>query len=404
MGKALIFGEHDEATLRQIETVRASGAEHYVQCADGHLGYNHPIGGVAAYRDKISLSGVGFDIGCGNLATAVNLSGSLLRPKIDEVMDMIVDQISFGVGRTNKRRVSADRFFPGDHQAWKLPHVSRLQEIARSQLGTVGSGNHYVDLFVEEELDRVWIGVHFGSRGLGHKIATHYMKEVGAKDDMTGPPALLDARSTLGREYLSAMDLAGQYASAGRKWVVDQVFFILHDIFRMPSDETSLPYIHNHHNFAWHEFHFGEAYWVVRKGATPAFPGQKGFVGGSMGDDAVIIEGVESDLSRRSLYSTIHGAGRVMSRSDARGKIKVNRETGERRVVKEPRVDRGEMLAWLENKGVTVRGGDLDEAPQAYRRLDDVLKHHEGTIKILHRLTPVGVAMAGPDIKDPYKD
>lgn len=120
-----------------------------------------------------------------------------------------------------------------------------------------------------------------------------------------------------------------------------------------------------------------------------------------MGDDAVIIEGVESEVSREALYSTVHGAGRIMSRTAAKGKFV--REGG-RRIRKEGLVRHDAMMRWLHEKGVTLRGGDLDEAPQAYRRLTDVLGAHEGTIRVLHTLRPLGVAMAGRDIHDPYKD
>jgi tRNA-splicing ligase RtcB len=138
----------------------------------------------------------------------------------------------------------------------------------------------------------------------------------------------------------------------------------------------------------------------VRKGATPAFPGQRGFVGGSMGDNAVILSGVESEAAAESLYSTVHGAGRVMSRTEAKGKR--NRKTGE--VLKQGRINAGDMQAWLRGKGVHLVGGDLDEAPQAYRRLPDVLAHHAGTVTIEHTLRPFIVVMAGADVFDPFKD
>ena len=118
-------------------------------------------------------------------------------------------------------------------------------------------------------------------------------------------------------------------------------------------------------------------------------------------DDAVIIEGVDSPASRDALFSTVHGAGRIMSRTAAKGKfVKV----GGKRVRQEGLVRHDEMMKWIADKNVVLRGGDLDEAPQAYRRLPDVLAAHAGTIRILHTLTPLGVAMAGKDIVDPYKD
>jgi tRNA-splicing ligase RtcB len=165
--------------------------------------------------------------------------------------------------------------------------------------------------------------------------------------------------------------------------------------------------VHNHHNFAWREKHEGEQLVVVRKGATPAFPGQRGFIGGSMGDDAVIVEGVtppaDSPLAatqRAALYSTIHGAGRVMSRTQAAGKR--NRKTGA--VIAPGRVDDEMMRAWLKEKQVILRGGGLDESPHVYRRLPDVLAAQENTVEVLHTLRPLVVVMAGPDEFDPYKD
>jgi tRNA-splicing ligase RtcB len=388
--KTKIFGEHDEATIKQIETCVAAGGEHGVLCADGHKGYAQPIGGVVAYKDKISLSGVGFDIACGNLAIRTDVTRRQLQFSIEKIMDDVVRDISFGIGQKSKARVEHEVF---DDPAWELQPMRELKPVAADQLGTVGGGNHYVDLFADEE-DRIWVGVHFGSRGLGHKTATHFLKAAGGKDGMDVPPTVVDEKSEIGHDYLAGMHLAGRYAYAGREAVARHVV-------RGILGAQIVEEVHNHHNFAWREKHNGEEYWVVRKGATPAFPGQKGFVGGSMGDDAVIIEGIDSSISREALFSTIHGAGRIMSRTAAKGRfVKV----GKKRIRQEGLVRHDEMVKWIADKGVVLRGGDLDEAPQAYRRLPDVLAAHAGTIRILHTLRPVGVAMAGRDIVDPYKD
>ena len=385
-----IFGEHDEATIRQIETCVATGGECGVLCADGHKGYAQPIGGVVAYKDKISLSGVGFDIACGNLAILTDARHEQIASKIDKIMDDIVQDISFGIGRKSKTRVEHELF---DDPAWQLRPIGDLKETARDQLGTVGGGNHYVDLFADEQ-DRIWVGVHFGSRGLGHKTATHFLKLAGGREGMDVPPTVLDDDSEIGHDYLAGMHLAGRYAYAGREAVARHVA-------RAILGARILEEVHNHHNFAWREKHDGEEYWVVRKGATPAFPGQRGFVGGSMGDEAVIIEGVDSPTSREALFSTIHGAGRIMSRTAAKGRFE---KVGKKRIRREGLVRHDEMMKWIADKGVVLRGGDLDEAPQAYRRLPDVLAAHRGTIRVLHTLRPLGVAMAGRDIVDPYKD
>jgi tRNA-splicing ligase RtcB len=388
--KTKIFGQHDEATIRQIMTCVAAGGERGVLCADGHKGYAQPIGGVVAYKDKISLSGVGFDIACGNLAIRTDATHVQIAPKIETIMDDVVRDISFGIGRTSKTRIDHELF---DDAAWELGPLQQLKATAREQLGTVGGGNHYVDIFTDEA-NRIWVGVHFGSRGFGHKTATYFLKAAGGKDGMDVPPTIVDESSEIGRDYLVGMHLAGRYAYAGREAVARHVV-------RGILGAQIIEEVHNHHNFAWQEEHDGEEFWVVRKGATPAFPGQKGFVGGSMGDDAVIIEGVDSPVAREALFSTVHGAGRIMSRTAAKGRfVKV----GNKRIRQDGLVRHDEMMKWVAEKGVVLRGGDLDEAPQAYRRLPDVLAAHAGTIRILHTLRPLGVAMAGRDIVDPYKD
>jgi tRNA-splicing ligase RtcB len=122
-----------------------------------------------------------------------------------------------------------------------------------------------------------------------------------------------------------------------------------------------------------------------------------------MGDDAVILRGVDSEQSRKSLYSTVHGAGRVMSRAQAKGRLVRDPKTG-KKIRAQGAIRHDEWQKWIQNRGVTVLGGDLDEAPQAYRRLPDVLASHAGTIEIVHNLKPRGVTMAGPSEVDPYKD
>ena len=206
------------------------------------------------------------------------------------------------------------------------------------------------------------------------------------------PPLVVRRGHALFDDYLAAMRLAGDYAHAGRDWVCAEVVRLLGARVR---DE-----VHNHHNFAWLEEHHGERVWVVRKGATPAFPGQRGFVGGSMGDDAVILEGVQSSLSRTAYYSTVHGAGRVMSRTAARGRR--DRRTGE--VLRPGAVSPEMMQAWVRGRGVELRGAGTDESPHCYKRLPDVLAHHAETVRVLHTLRPIGVAMAGEAERDPYRD
>jgi tRNA-splicing ligase RtcB len=392
----MIFGTHDEDTLKQMEDV-AEEAEHVALMADGHRGYYMPIGGVAAYKDKVSVTSVGYDIACGNCAVKTDrLRSDFSLANLHQLGEQIQHEISFGVGGKNPAPDA-----PKDHplfesDAWDIiPAADRnnLRDRARAQLGSVGSGNHYVDIFADEE-GYLWIGVHFGSRGFGHYIAKNFISIAngnGWGGKVIENAAMLRTDLGAGVDYITLMELAGTYAYAGRNWVVDKV---AEDIIGCSIIER----VHNHHNFAWHEEHFGQIYRVVRKGATPAFPGQQGFVGGSMGDDAVILRGADhaqADYVKQelALYSTVHGAGRVMGRMAAKGKY--HKKTGE--CIRPGRIKQEEMDEWLKKYKVLVFGGGLDEAPQAYRRLPDVLADQGDTIVVEHTLTPLVVVMAGEE-------
>ena len=376
----------DASALSQIKTC-AKSAVHCALMADHHKGYAVPIGGVVAYEDAISPSGVGYDIACGNKAVLTDADAGEVRKNISTIMDDVWKTISFGIGRRNEETVDHPLF---EDERWEIPAARALKQLAAGQLGTVGSGNHFVDIFADSR-DRVWVGVHFGSRGFGHKTATYFLTAAGAKDGMDVEPCVIPLTSELGQDYLACMELAGRYAYAGRDWVCSKVAQIL--------GASVVEEVHNHHNFAWREEHGGRWLWVVRKGATPAFPGQKAFVGGSMGDISVIIEGLENpEMSKYSLASTVHGAGRVMGRREAAGVVKKGV------VVREGKVTKDMMMEWVHREGVELRGAGTDESPHCYKRLPEVLAEHSGTIRVLETLTPLGVAMAGENEFDPYKD
>lgn len=343
--------------------------------ADNHLGYRMPIGGVAAYPRHISPTGVGFDIGCGNNAVQISLTADDIRDDLAGLVAEISRAVRFGLGSTG----SGQDHPLFDDPAWKSPLASGLKDLARQQLGSVGGGNHFVDLLVDES-GYIWIANHFGSRGFGHTIAKNVMKQLGIKDATFGPPALLEEGTPLFDDYLAAMQLAGAYAYAGREIVINQVMHIL-GIF------APVKSVMNHHNYAWREEIDGSKCWVIRKGATPLRPGQESFIGGSMGDISVIVRGLDSTVAQMALYSAPHGAGRIISRRQAKQTI-----------------TRDEMKARLKKEGVHVVGGDVDESPMAYRPLHGVLDAHEGGFEIVHVLKPVGVVMAGAGEIDPYKD
>lgn len=384
-----IWGECLPEALEQMKAVQnyEKAPAYCALMADHHIGYSVPVGGVVAYENHINVNGVGFDIACGNKAVLLDCDASKIKNDIYRTMNEIQKHISFGMGRKNNEKVEDCLF---DEPIWnEIPLLRDLKSKAIDQLGTVGSGNHYVDIFTDE-LNRTWVGVHFGSRGLGHSIATFFIKAGGGKDGVHAEPVIFSEDSDLGQQYLKCMELAGRYAYAGRDWVCQKVSSILRC--------NIVEEIHNHHNFAWKEKHFGKNLWVIRKGATPAFPGQKGFVGGSMGDISVILQGVDSNESTSSLYSTIHGAGRLLGRNQAKGRYKKGK------CIQPGLVNKSEHDNWMSSKGIEVRGGGLDESPYAYKRIESVLDAHKETIKILHTLTPIGVCMADEREKDPYKD
>jgi tRNA-splicing ligase RtcB (3'-phosphate/5'-hydroxy nucleic acid ligase) len=430
--KIKTFGPVDERSLEQLKRCMEAGdAEFGVLCADHHPGYSQPIGGGIAYEGFVSPSGVGYDIGCGNKAARTDLTRADIdaRGGVETLMREITRRISFGMGVPATERVDhpvLEKIRNADFEPQR-----KLSQLADKQLGTVGSGNHYVNLMEDEE-GLIWIGVHFGSRGFGHKTASGFLALAqglafdgrASEGGMDSPPVLFEIDSQLGQSYISAMQLAGEYAYAGRDVVVAKVLEIL--------GAEATHEVHNHHNFAWPEEHFGRSYWVIRKGCTPARPGQEGFVGGSMGDESVILEGVPSDEAVESLYSTVHGAGRVMSRSQAVGRVRKRKrwtctdrdckrvftEQGScpdhpnarmRKVwveeqLKPGLVDWPAVQARLREQGIVLVGGGADEAPEVYKRLPEVLDAHAASVRVKHRLRPLGVAMAGRDVRDPYKD
>ena len=401
--QSIVFGEHDEATIRQWHRCLSVGqVTGGVLCADGHYGYSQPVGGVIAYDGEVSPSGVGYDIACGNFSMKLDAMEEDVAPSIGAIMDDIASHISFGIGRKTND--------PIDHAVFEEPEWAALRAFgddvhdelkrkAYGQLGTVGAGNHFVDVFVEDETGSIWIANHFGSRGFGHTIASGFLNIARGRhffapvqgEPMDQRPTLLSLDDEIGALYMEAMTLAGKYAYAGREIVLETVRQII--------GAQGIDFVHNHHNYAWKEVHDGHERIVVRKGATPAAPGQRGFIGGSMTDHSVIVRGKETPEAKRALYSTVHGAGRLMSRTEAAGRMnwKTKKRSG-------GQVSERLMQEAVRRAGVELRGGGPDESPFVYRPLRDVLRAHEGTIAIEHVLRPIGVAMAGANESDPYKD
>ncbi|HMQ35630.1 MAG TPA: RtcB family protein [Chloroflexaceae bacterium] len=405
--RATIFGEPDERTLAQLRRVAADPrVARAALMADAHVGYSMPIGGVAAYRNAVSPSGAGYDIACGIKAVATDLRAADVLPTRaarERIADTMAATIAFGMGRTNPDPVDHPLF---DDPLWRERELAPLKAKAAAQLGTVGAGNHFVDLLADEA-GRLWVMAHFGSRGLGHTIASGFLNLAAGRrfadrapgEAMDQPPTVIGLDSQLGQYYQAAHNLAGDYAYAGRDAVVGQVLALL--------GARAVDDVHIHHNFCFVEEHDGETLVVVRKGATPLAPGQRGAMGGSMGGVSAVVRGRDTTEARAALSSAPHGAGRIMSRTQAAGKKKwVAGPGGKKRPtrVSPGQVTRAMMDEALAAADVVLRGGDEEEAPHVYRDLRAVLAAHAATLEVEHWLHPLVVCMAPSETFDPYKD
>ena len=226
--KRLIFGSHETDTVRQFDNCLKTGhVAGGVLCADGHYGYSQPVGGVVVYDGQVSPSGVGYDIACGNKAVKTDLKYHDIKEHIPTIMDEVVKKVPFDIGKKSKRKVDHALFDDPDWHVFKefgTHEHDGLKALARRQLGTVGGGNHYVDILIDDQTEDVWIGNHFGSRGFGHRTATGFLNLAKGRkfsdraphESMEQKPTLLDMDSELGELYFRAMQLAGRYAYAGR--------------------------------------------------------------------------------------------------------------------------------------------------------------------------------------------
>lgn len=347
---------------------------------DAHQGYGLPIGGVLATRNAVIPYGVGVDIGCRMCLTAYALDENFLERHRSQLKQMLIDHTAFG-------RESFQR--PKEHAVLdrkefdELPLLRNLKGRAAQQIGSSGSGNHFVEFgLISVEQDNPWklakgkyvaVLSHSGSRGLGAEVARHYTKLAKELCFLPGEAAnlaWLDLNTEAGQEYWIAMNLAGDYASANHQQIHERLAHAL--------GERPLLQVENHHNFAWKEFlSDGTEVIVHRKGATPAGDGVLGIIPGSMTASGFIVRG-KGNMS--SLNSASHGAGRTMSRSAAKNSIT-------RKMVRQE----------LEKHGVELLGGGMDEAPMAYKNIHQVMAHQEDLVEVLGEFTPKIVRMCGDD-------
>ncbi len=343
---------------------------------DAHVGYGLPIGGVLATRKAVIPYAVGVDIACRMKLTVLDMPITMLEGQRDRLAKALETETSFGVGATFRKR----REHPVMDQDWTfVPVVAHLKDKAWAQLGTSGSGNHFVEfglLHIEDVSVGLPVGIylallsHSGSRGTGNEIASHYSKV--AQQQHSDLPrelaqlAWLDLDGQAGGEYWRAMTLMGDYAAANHA--------LIHRSIAHHLGAKVLLDIENHHNYAWREVHDGEEVIVHRKGATPASAGVLGIIPGSMATPGYVVRGKGNP---DALNSASHGAGRAMSRKKAT-----------------------ETYTWASAKsmlaaaGVTVLSAGVDEVPMVYKNIHEVMRAQRDLVETLARFDPKLVKMA----------
>lgn len=377
-----VFGRKfiDPGAIEQMDTamsltIALAGA----LMPDAHLGYGIPIGGVLATRNEVIPYGVGVDIGCRMCMSVFEMPAEDLTAKGELLVQILRENTRFGFQGFEH---------PMEHgvlerpEFREIPLLKSLLPKARAQIGSSGGGNHFIEfglLWVTRQsagfdldLGRyVALLSHSGSRGLGAAIADHYTKL--AMEQCVLPKeyrqlAWLSLDSEEGQEYWAAMQLSGAYASANHQQIHERIARAL--------GEIPLLRVENHHNFAWLENDRNGAEWIVhRKGATPAGADMLGIIPGSMTKPGFVVRGRGNP---ESLHSASHGAGRVMSR---------------RRALKELRAE--DLVKALSESGVELIGGGLDEAPQVYKDIQEVMRAQSELIDILGTFTPKIVRMCG---------
>lgn len=352
---------------------------------DAHQGYGLPIGGVlATIENAVIPYAVGVDIACRMCLSVFDIEASYLEQKQDHLKKYLIENTIFGIGEKNKNPLPDDIW---DKPEWKATaFIKSLLPKAMSQIGTSGTGNHFVEWGVLEIIEEnspdlkflpkgkyLALLSHSGSRGFGASVANHYSKIAMQKVKLPKQAqhlAWLELNSEEGEEYWIAMNLAGDYASANHRQI--------HKRMARALGVEPILMIENHHNFAWKEtLPDGRKVVVHRKGATPAQKGVLGIIPGSMASPGFVIRGKGS---ASSLNSASHGAGRLMSRNKAYQTFSI-----------------AEIKQFLKSKNVVLIGGDLDEAPMVYKDIYQIMQVQQDLVEILAKFIPRIVRMADPE-------
>lgn len=352
---------------------------HVAAMPDVHAGMGATIGSVIATKEAVIPAAVGVDIGCGMLAVRTNLTKHTFNErKLQRLMQEILFRVPVGFAQRSKENTRWKSCEPFEEPLKEiLSHEpTMLDPMVKSewhaQLGTLGGGNHFIELTADEE-ERLWIMLHSGSRGIGNIMASFFIARAKtlAKENGEELPDIYLASLKEGTEdfdwYMKAAHWAQDYAMANRQIILEDVLEALRVL--KPSTELEGEIVNCHHNYVAQEEHFGETIWVTRKGAIRAGLGEKGIIPGSMGARSYIVEGLGNE---ESFCSSSHGAGRKMSRTEAKKRFSVN-----------------ELKA--QTKGVVCRKdvGVLDEIPKAYKSIEAVMAQQSDLTKTIHELKQI---------------
>jgi tRNA-splicing ligase RtcB (3'-phosphate/5'-hydroxy nucleic acid ligase) len=357
---------------------------HLAVMPDVHWGMGSTVGSVVPTINAIIPSCVGVDIGCGMAAVRTTLTSSALGDNALALFSCLERAIPHGRtddGGANDRGAWGQRAPEAIGKRWDewlndgfdrhvAPHIKRAKaERAVSQLGTLGTGNHFVEVCIDES-DRVWLMLHSGSRGIGNQIASHFIAVAKRRADEQGTVlpnrdlAWLDEGTPEFGDYVAALDWAQRYARTNRDLMLGQALYAMR--VTLPAFDVTDEAVNCHHNYVNREQHFGRDVWLTRKGAVSARAGELGIIPGSMGTKSFIVRGRGNP---DSFNSCSHGAGRVMARGEAKRNITVEQHA-------------------LDTAGVVCRkdADVVDESPRAYKNVEDVLRAQRDLIDVVHVL------------------
>ncbi len=376
----------EDAARRQLFNIAALPFIHHhvAVMPDVHLGKGATVGSVIATRAAIVPAAVGVDIGCGMMAVRTTLSADDLPDSLAKLRSGIEAAVPHGgiglkggwkegVPNAVARRFADSGLADGLKELEEThPGIAKAQSV--THLGSLGGGNHFIEVCLDEE-DRVWAMLHSGSRGIGNRIGTYFIakaREALDRRQLTRPLpdrdlAWLEEGEPLFEDYVSAVAWAQEFARHNREVMMAAVMRVMRE--QLPSFQMQRQAINCHHNYVERETHFGEAVWVTRKGAVRAGAGDLGIIPGSMGAKSYIVRGLGN---AQSFHSCAHGAGRRMSRGEAKRRFTL--------------ADHAEATAAIECR---KDQGVIDETPMAYKDIDAVMAAQSDLVEIVHTLRQV---------------